>query len=112
MALRSLLTLICGLAASGALASEAAPRPICLSPGETREEIAARHLVEPFAALKSAAAAVKAEALSAKLCRSGEEYVYEITLLHHDGKLVHLVMNAATGKIINPRVAREPPPRT
>jgi hypothetical protein len=108
-----LLSLACLLfAASDALGAEAAPRPACMSASETREEIAAHHLLEPFAVLKSAAAIAKAEALSAKLCRLGEEYVYEIALLHRDGRLVHLVMNAATGKVVNSRNFREPPPRT
>ena len=100
-------------AASGAAGAEAQPAKLaCLSSSETREGIAARHLMEPFAVLKSAATAAKAEALSAKLCRSGEEYVYEIALLDRHGRLAHLVVNAATGKILGSRNLREPPPRT
>lgn len=116
MARSFLLSLACVVfAASHALAAEAAAaaaRPVCLNGSETREEIAAHRLLQPFAVLKSAAAIAKAEALSAKLCKIGEEFVYEIALLHHDGRLVHLVMNATTGKVINPRSLREPPPRT
>jgi hypothetical protein len=112
MARSFLLSLACVLVASGrALAGEpvAAPsaRPVCLSGSETREEIAAHRLLPPFAVLKSAAAIVKAEALSAKLCKIGDDFVYEIALLHHDGRLVHLVMNAATGKVVNSRNLRE-----
>jgi len=59
-------------------------------------------------ALKSAAAQFKAEALSAKLCHLDEEFVYEIALLHRDGRFVHVVMNAATGKFIGVRHGREP----
>jgi hypothetical protein len=98
--------------ASSAFAAEAPPRPICLSSSETREEIAAHRLLEPFAALKTAAAIVKAEALSAKLCRLGEEFVYEIALLDHHGRLTHLVINATTGKVVSSRNLREAPPRT
>jgi hypothetical protein len=83
----------------------------CLPPSETREEIKTHRLLEPFAVLKSAAAQFKAEALSAKLCRNGDELVYEIALLHRDGRLVHVVTNAATGKLIGVRNAREPAPR-
>lgn len=83
----------------------------CLPPSETREEIKVRHFLEPFAVLKSAAAQFKAEALSAKLCHLGDEFVYEITLLHRDGRLVHVVMSAATGKLIGARNAREPMPK-
>jgi hypothetical protein len=87
---------------------------VCFPTGETREQIKAHRLLEPFVALKSAEKAVgKAEALSAKLCRlGGEEYVYEIALLHRDGRLVHVVMSAVTGKIVNTRISREAPPRS
>lgn len=86
-------------------------RGVCFPTNETREEIKGHHLVEPFVALKNAAAAVKAEALSAKLCRLGEEFVYEIALLHHDGHLVHVVMSAASGKLVNTRISHETSPR-
>jgi hypothetical protein len=82
----------------------------CLPQNETREEIKERHFLEPYAVLKSAAAEFKAEALSAKLCHLGDEFVYEITLLHRDGRLVHAVMNASTGKLVGARNAREPSP--
>lgn len=88
-----------------------ASKTVCLPPTETREEIKAHHLLEPFAVLKSAAAQFKAEALSAKLCHVDEEFVYEIALLHRDGKFVHVVMNAATGKYVDMRHGREPAPK-
>jgi hypothetical protein len=104
---------LCAVGAGVARAGEAevrvAIRNACLPPSETREEIKAHRLLEPFAVLKSAAAQFKAEALSAKLCRNGDELVYEIALLHRDGRLVHVVTNAATGKLIAVRNAREPP---
>jgi hypothetical protein len=86
-------------------------KSVCFPTNETREAIKGHHLVEPFVALKNAAASVKAEALSAKLCRLGEEFVYEIALLHRDGRLVHVVMSAASGKVVNARILREAPPR-
>jgi hypothetical protein len=82
-------------------------KPLCLTASETREEIKAHRLIEPFAALKSAQAQYKAEALSAKLCHLGEEYLYVISLLHRDGRYVHVEMDASTGKWIEPRRARE-----
>ncbi len=84
-----------------------AVKPVCLNAAETREEVKAHKLLEPFAALKFAAAQRKAEALSAKLCHTGDEYVYEITLLHRDGRLVHVEMDAGTGKLIS-RPSHEP----
>jgi len=86
-------------------------KPTCLTANETREEIKAHHLMEPFAALKSAQAQFKAEALSAKLCRLGEDYLYEIALLHRDGRYVHIEMDAATGKSLEARRLRELAPK-
>jgi hypothetical protein len=82
-------------------------KPVCLNAAETREMVKSRHLLEPFAALKFAGAQHKAEALSGRLCRSGDDFIYEITLLHRDGRLVHVEMEAATGKIAS-RPPHEP----
>ena len=97
---------------AGADAAELEPmrgaaRPVCLSAAETREMVKSHRLIEPFAALKYAASQRKAEALSARLCRFGEDFVYVITLLHRDGRLVHVEIEAATGKIVS-RPMREP----
>jgi hypothetical protein len=97
------LVLAC-CAASPAETTNAAPAPpICLNGDQTREEIAAHRLLQPFTALKSASATIKAEPLSAKLCKFGEEYIYEITLLHRNGRVIHLVRDAATGDMVNSR---------
>ena len=82
-------------------------KPGCIAESETREEIKAHRLLEPFVVLKSAGAALKAEALRARLCRIGDDLVYEITLLHRDGRVVHIVVDAATGKRLPPRPPRE-----
>ena len=101
-----------------AQAAEAEPRaaaakPVCLNAADTRDQVKAHKLLEPYAALKYAAQQRKAEALSAKLCLSGDDFLYEITLLHRDGRLIHVQMDAGTGKPIA-RAARdshEAPPR-
>lgn len=107
----ALAAMACAAAGPGRAQSPPVPRHVCLATSETREAIKAHHLVEPFVALKSASMSVKAEALSAKLCRLGEEFVYEIALLHRDGRLVHVVMNAVTGKLAVWRASHETPPR-
>ena len=89
----------CPAANAAEIESHAVTKPVCLNAAETREVVKSRRLLEPFAALKFAAGQRKAEALSARLCRSGDDFVYEITLLHRDGRLVHVEMEAATGKI-------------
>ena len=100
-----------GLGRAGEPEARVALKSSCLPANETREEIKTHRLLEPFAALKSAATLFKAEALSAKLCRNGDELVYEIALLYRDGRLVHVVTNAATGKVIGVRSARELTPK-
>jgi hypothetical protein len=98
--------------AAPAVNAPAAPaKRVCIAENETREEIKAHHLLEPFVVLKSASASLKAEALRARLCQIGDEFVYEITLLHHDGHVVHAVMSAVTGKRIVLHNAHETPPR-
>ncbi len=89
--------------------SHAAAKKICLSAAETREQIKASHLIEPFAALKFAAQHFKSEALSAKLCRNDDDYVYEIALLHRDGKFFRAHVSAQTGKLVE--LKRPAPPK-
>ena len=91
-----------GLSARAAEAEPhaASTKPVCLNAADTRDQVKAHKLLEPYAALKSAAQQRKAEALSAKLCVSGDDFVYVITLLHHDGRLIHVQMEAGTGKLI------------
>lgn len=111
------LSAILGLAMTAAAqAAEAdlhpaAQKPVCLNAAETREEVKAHRLIEPFAALKSAASQRKAEALSARLCHNGDDFIYEITLLHRDGRLVHVEMEADSGKLISrpPHEAHDAP---
>ena len=92
-------------------AAEADVRPpqklVCFTSSETREEIKAHHLLEPFTVIKSAQAQLKAEPLSAKLCKLGDEFIYVIALLHRDGRYIHVAMNAATGKIADTRRPRD-----
>ena len=51
----------------------------------------------------------KSEALSAKLCRIDDEFIYEIALLHRDGKFFHAHVNATTGKIVETKRAAAQP---
>jgi len=72
----------------------------CLKAAETREEVRARHFIEPFAAVKIAARESKAEALSVKLCHLGDEWIYSVALLQHDGHTAHIWLDAASGRIV------------
>jgi hypothetical protein len=85
-------------------------KPICLNAAETREAVKAHKLLEPFVALKTTASQRKAEALAARLCRSDDEFIYDVTLLHRDGHLAHVEIEAGSGKLIShgAHEAREP----
>ena len=109
----SVVTLMGACAAARAAEAEphaSALKPVCLGAAESRDEVKAHKLLEPFAALKYAAQLRRAEALSAKLCQAGDEFIYEITLLHRDGRMTRVQMEAGTGKLIArpPREPREP----
>jgi uncharacterized membrane protein YkoI len=76
---------------------------VCLTAAETREAVISHRLIEPFNALKSARAEARAEPLTSRLCRWNDEFVYEITLLRRNGKVVRVFTNAADGKPMNPK---------
>ena len=84
--------------ATGTRAAEDGERQ-CYSRAETRERIHAERLAEPFAVVKSTAGALRAEALGARLCRSQGALVYEINLLDRNGRIIHAVVDAATGRL-------------
>ena len=79
---------------------EAARRQrVCLGPAETRETVTAHRLAEPFRALR--AGGQQGEALRAKLCKwRKDEFVYEISVLRRDGRILHLYMNAQSGQAV------------
>jgi uncharacterized membrane protein YkoI len=89
------------LFAAAALATPAAvqgdARRVCLSPAETRESVALHQLREPMNLLREAAVQTRAEPLGARLCRWNEQFVYEMSLLRRDGRVVRVFVDAASG---------------
>lgn len=79
---------------------ERAPERACLTAAQAREIVAARRLAEPFRVMQTTARHFQAEALRARLCRRKDELVYEITLLRRDGRVIHVSLNAVSGKIV------------
>lgn len=72
---------------------------VCFNAAETRDKIAAHHLAEPFRALR--AGRLQGEALRAKLCRwKPDEFVYEVSVLRRDGRVMHVYMNAQNGQSV------------
>jgi hypothetical protein len=72
----------------------------CLIPSEAREAIALHRLSEPFEAMRNAATQMRAEAVGERLCRWNDQFIYEITLLRRDGRVIHLYIDAASGKAV------------
>jgi uncharacterized membrane protein YkoI len=92
--------------ATGAHAAEPAAEHACFSAAQTREKIGAHKLAEPFKVVKNAAARFQADVIGVKLCRVGEEFVYEISLLRRDGHVIHAFVNAGTGQVVGSKNAR------
>lgn len=79
-------------------AEHAAPYPECFSTAQTRERIDAHKLVDPFACMRAAAREHHGEPLGARLCHVDELFIYEISMLRPDGRIVRLLFDATTGK--------------
>lgn len=72
----------------------------CLSPGDAAEAVGARRVVAPEQALGQARRAVPgADVLRASLCGAAEALVYRIMVLRPDGRLVHVTVDAPSGKV-------------
>jgi uncharacterized membrane protein YkoI len=76
----------------------------CLDAAQTRAAVRDHHLTDPGSAQRTAATQARAEALRARLCRWNEDYVYEITLLRRDGKVMHVNVRAVDGTLAGPHV--------
>lgn len=71
----------------------------CFNAAQTRENVAAHRLAEPFSALR--VGGQQGEALRAKLCRwKQDEWIYEVSVLRRDGRIVRLYMNAQNGQSV------------
>ena len=75
----------------------------CLNAADAREVLARNKFTDPAAALRSAAAVAHADPLRSKLCRWNDDYVYEITLLRRDGKVMTVFIKAEDGSLVNAR---------
>ncbi len=83
-----------------ALGAERVPERACLTATQAREKIALHKLAEPFRLMKDAAHRYQAEALRVKLCRRKDEFIYEISLLQRDGRVIRVFLKASNGQFI------------
>ncbi len=79
-------------------AKESPPGLECFSVAQTRQKIAQHRLAEPFPLMRAESSANQADALSTRLCRIGELFLYEINLLRRDGRVIRVFVDAASGK--------------
>jgi uncharacterized membrane protein YkoI len=79
-------------------AEKVAPKRQCLSTSQSRQTIEQNSLVDPFVCMRAAAREHQGEALGARLCRHEESFIYEISLLQPDGRIVKILFDAKTGK--------------
>ena len=76
----------------------------CLSGWEIPEAIAQGRAVEPTVAVLAARRVVtEGDLLRGRLCQDGAGLIYEILILRKDGRLVHVTINASSGKVIDNR---------
>jgi len=72
----------------------------CLSAREMRDVVAPDRVVKPAVAIGAARRAVPgADMLRATLCGEGNIFVYVISVLRKDGRVVHVVVDGPTGKV-------------
>lgn len=50
--------------------------------------------------MHGAATRLQAQVIGVKLCRWREDLVYELSLLRHDGHIIHISVDAKTGQPI------------
>ena len=96
--------LLVGVALLGCLITARAAGPIvaqpCMSSREMQDSVTARRVVAPALAVGAARAAVPgADLLRVTLCREGEAYIYLVSVLRKDGRVVHIVVDGPSGKV-------------
>lgn len=97
------IALIAALGVSIAIAEDNTTGAQCFSTAQTREKITAEKLGDPFVSMRAAEARVKGEALNARLCQKGDNFIYEISLVRQDGRVVKVLYDAATGQPLSSR---------
>lgn len=74
----------------------------CVAPSQAHDVLIDQKLIAPFRALGEAARGGQGDAVGVQLCRVGDLYVYDITLLRRDGQVSHALINARKGGLVIP----------
>lgn len=93
-----------GVALLGSLSTARAEGPIvaqpCLSAREMRDMAGTDRVVSPALAIGAARRVVPgADILRAAVCRDRDIFIYLITVLRKDGRVVHVIVDGPTGKV-------------
>jgi uncharacterized membrane protein YkoI len=96
--------LLVGVALLGFLTTARAASPLvaqpCMSAREMRDAVAAHRLVSPAQAVGAARRAVPAgDLLRVTLCGEGGVFIYVVSVLRKDGRVVHVVVDGSTGQV-------------
>jgi uncharacterized membrane protein YkoI len=75
----------------------------CLSPKERRALIEKGAVLHLAAALRAVRARVPGTLVRARLCHRGEGFAYVLTVLGHDGKVTHVIVDAVKGTVVGER---------
>ena len=98
MLARWVLALLLAAAGSAIAAEEG-----CLNPDQRRAAIANRQAIPLGKAVRAAKAQLGGEVVRARLCKEGEEFVYVLTVLTHDGKVTLATIDGTSGAFIDGR---------
>jgi uncharacterized membrane protein YkoI len=93
-----------GLALLGALSNTRAEIAIyaqpCLSAREMQEVVSTDRVLKPALAIAAARRSVpNSEMLRASMCRDQDVLIYVISVLRKDGRVVHVLIDARSGKV-------------
>jgi uncharacterized membrane protein YkoI len=97
------LLVVGALLAASQMPASAANKVHCLSRNEQRAAIAAGEAVSLAKARRAVPRRIAGELVRARLCREGSHLVYLLTLLHRDGKVRRVTINAENGKVVSER---------
>ncbi len=72
----------------------------CLSQEQRRAAIASHKAIPLGKAMRAAKVQLPGEVVRARLCKEGNELVYVLTVLAHDGKVTLATVDGASGAVI------------
>jgi uncharacterized membrane protein YkoI len=79
----------------------AVEKEVCLSREEHQALVASKQALPAAQAIRTARSVQpNSDILRARLCRIGERMYYRVTLLRRDGKVVPVMVEAASGRLI------------